>query len=101
MPDHRGRTQHEQSAQIAITLFGDPTLALFAAAAVLSGHQPDPGRKVPSGVELKRVGNRGDDRRCRDRPDTGNSGEPAAGLDDAAVAIAARAGAAVAQVAGR
>jgi hypothetical protein len=55
MPDHRGCTQHEQSAQVAITLFGDPTLALFAAAAVLSGHQPDPGRKVPSGVELKRV----------------------------------------------
>src|SRR5215467_465640 len=39
MADHRGCTQHEQSAQIAITLFGDPTLALFAAAAVLSGHQ--------------------------------------------------------------
>jgi hypothetical protein len=74
MPDHRGRTQHEQSAQVAITLFGDPTLARFAAAAVLSGHQPDPGRKVPSGLELKRVGNRGDDRRCRDRPDTGISG---------------------------
>ena len=36
MPDHRGRTQHEQSAQVAITLFGDPSLALFAAAAVLS-----------------------------------------------------------------
>ena len=51
MPDHRGRTQHEQSAQVAITLFGDPSLALFAAAAVLSGHQPDPGRKVPSGVD--------------------------------------------------
>ena len=62
------------------TLFGDPTLALLAAAAVLSGHQPDPGRKVASGVELKRVGNSGDDRRCCDRPDTGNSGEPAAGL---------------------
>src|SRR5215467_15133522 len=80
MPDHRGRTQHEQSAQVAITLFGNSPLALFAAAAVLSGHQPDPGCKVPSGVELKRVGNSGDDRRCRDRPDTGNSGEPAAGL---------------------
>lgn len=24
MPDHRGCTQHEQSAQVAITLFGDP-----------------------------------------------------------------------------
>jgi hypothetical protein len=60
MPDHCGCTQHEQSAQVAITLFGDPTLALFAAAAVLSGHQPDPGRKVASGVELKRVGNRSD-----------------------------------------
>ncbi len=80
MPDHRGCTQHEQSAQVAITLFGNPSLALFAAAAVLSGHQPDPGRKLPSGVELKRIGNRGDDRRCRDRPDTGNSGEAAAGL---------------------
>src|SRR5215470_3742875 len=60
MPDHRGRTQHEQSAQVAITLFGNSPLALFAAAAVLSGHQPYPGCKVPSGVELKRVGNRGD-----------------------------------------
>ena len=40
MPDHCGCTQHEQSAQVAITLFGDPTLALFGAAAVLSGHHP-------------------------------------------------------------
>ena len=33
MPDHCGCTQHEQSAQVAITLFGDPSLALFAPAA--------------------------------------------------------------------
>src|SRR5262249_19315055 len=40
MPDHCGGTQHEQSAQVAITLFGDPALALFAAAAVIG---PTPG----------------------------------------------------------
>src|SRR6202008_3062334 len=45
LPDHRGCTQHEQSAQVAITLFGDPTLALFAAAAVLSG--PSIGPTMP------------------------------------------------------
>ena len=56
MPDYCGCTQHEQSAQVAITLLGDPTLALFAAAAVLYGHQPYPGPQGPerSGTEKGR-----------------------------------------------
>ncbi len=44
--DHRKCAGHKQAAQIAITLFADAAERLTAAARVLLGHQPNPGREV-------------------------------------------------------
>ena len=78
--DHRRRTEHKQPAQGSVTLLGDAALALLAAAAVLLGHQPDPGSKLAGEVELGGIGDGGHDGRCGDRPLAVNARKPAAGL---------------------
>ena len=45
--DRQG-ARREQAAQIAITTLRDTTKLLLATARVLLGHQPNPGREVPS-----------------------------------------------------
>lgn len=47
-------------------------MELCAVVAVLLRHEPDPGRGVPSGVELRRVGHGGYAGRGSDRPDAGH-----------------------------
>ena len=44
--DHRQCAGREQAAQIAITAFADIAEPLLAAARVLLGYEPDPGREI-------------------------------------------------------
>src|SRR5262245_63107986 len=66
----RQRARRKQAAQIAITTLGDAAKLFLATARVLRGHQPDPGRKVPTRSKGFRVGNAGNERGRQSRPNT-------------------------------
>lgn len=58
-----GPTAHDQqAAQVGIPGLGDPAQACFAVAAVLAGHQPDPGGELASVLEVVAAAQTGDQR---------------------------------------
>ena len=56
MSDHRVCTQHEQAAQIAISLLGYAAMAFLAATAVPLWQQPNPGSELPVRLQLCGIG---------------------------------------------
>src|SRR6516164_1469018 len=56
----------------------------LAASCILPGHQPDPGCHLAARAELSAVVDGSDDRRCDDRADAGQLGEPPTSLVRAA-----------------
>lgn len=79
MSDHGGGAENQQPAQVGVALLGDAALALLAPAAVLLGHQPDPGGEVPSRAELGGIAHAGHDGAGGDRADAGDGGQPPSG----------------------
>ena len=69
--DHRQRAGREQAAQIAIAAFADTAKPILAAARVLLGDEPNPGREVPSRPESPRISDAGNQSGRQSRTDTG------------------------------
>ncbi len=75
--NHRGGSQHQQSAYLPVARLGDPTKADFAARRVLTWHKAKPGGKVSRALEDADVGDRRRDQGCGDRTDAGDCGQTA------------------------
>ena len=52
---------HQESAQVAVARFGDPTLAMLGAAGVLGRYQAQEGHELRRGRESAEVANLGDE----------------------------------------
>ena len=66
---HGSRAMNEQGSQIGIPPLADTQQVLFAAAGVLPGHQPEPGRQLTAVVKALDIAQRSDQRAGRDRSD--------------------------------
>src|SRR5882724_8502503 len=65
----------QQTSEIAVAPFADPTQPCLAAGGVLSRHEPEPGSKLTTTVEHAWVWNRRRNRGCDDRPDPRYGGQ--------------------------
>ena len=74
------RAGAEQGSDIPVASLGDIAEPLPAAARILLGHEPDPGREIPPAAEGFRIGDAGDKRSCEGWPHAGNGIQPFAEL---------------------
>jgi hypothetical protein len=74
---------NQETTDITVAALRYASEPFLAAAGVLSGNQPKPGRQLTPGVELRGIADRRDQGRGRDHPDTGDRLEPAARLTGA------------------
>src|SRR5260370_24680238 len=54
-PQHSNRSDDENAPQVAVALLGDWPELLLAPGRILSRHQPDPGREIPSRPKNRHV----------------------------------------------
>ena len=57
--EHRSRTHDEQTSQIVVSGLGDVAQSSLAAAAVLTGHEADPGRHLSAILEVMPIADTG------------------------------------------
>ena len=73
-------TASAPGSDIPVAGLGDIAEPLPAAARILLGNKPDPGREIPPAAEGFRIGDAGDKRGCERWPHAGNGIQPFAEL---------------------
>jgi hypothetical protein len=74
------RTVDQQGSQVATTALGDSSQTGHATGTRLSGHQAEPGRKLPTIPEIPDVADTGNPRSGGDDTNTGNFSNPGGGV---------------------
>src|SRR5215211_7090630 len=78
--DDAGRPDHQQTADIGVAGLRDAAQSVLAATRILPWNQPQPCRQLAAVPESRGIGDRGGNRRGRNRTDAGDGGEVAAGF---------------------
>ena len=85
--EYRVRADDENAAQVAVALLRDRPELLFPTRRILSWYEPDPGRKVTSGLEDARVRDGRSDGGRTNHSDAGDGFEPLACLTRAMLGV--------------